>query len=221
MFHQLVASRRAGPALTGSAGVALLAHVLCIAAAVWATLRPGAPARAAAPRVVIVWPEAPHHGDAGNPPLTAPVPDGIDEPIVVPLPPDVSRVGAPPPVERNWLVATRGGGYVPAPGAGGRDAWNAAFVDEPPVLLAGWAPVYPELLRTAGITGRVVVRAVVDTSGRVEPASIVAVSSANPAFAAAARAYIMSARFRPARVRGRAVRVLIHLPIDFRLTGVQ
>jgi TonB family protein len=55
----------------------------------------------------------------------------------------------------------------------------------------------------------------------VEPASIVAVSSANRAFEASARAYILSAHFRPARVRGRAVRVLIQVPVDFRLTGVQ
>jgi TonB family protein len=73
----------------------------------------------------------------------------------------------------------------------------------------------------AGITGSVVMRAVVDTLGQVEPASIVAVSSANRAFEASARAYILSAQFRPARVRGRAVRVLIQVPVDFRPTGVQ
>ena len=89
------------------------------------------------------------------------------------------------------------------------------------MLLAGRAPAYPDVLRMAGITGSVVVRAVVDTLGRVEPASIVVVSSGNRAFEAAARAYIFSAEFRPARVRGRAVRVPIQLPVDFRLTGVQ
>jgi protein TonB len=222
MFDQLIASRRQGRALTGSAGAALFTHALCIAAAIRATLRPGASVRAEPPPVVITWPAAPRDGSAGGERLAAPVPDPVDVPMSDPRPPDMSGVGTPAPFDaRGWLVATSGGAHVPAPPGGAGDAWTAARVDEPPVLLAGRAPAYPNVLRMAGITGSVVMRAVVDTLGQVEPASIVAVSSANRAFEASARAYILSAHFRPARVRGRAVRVLIQVPVDFRLTGVQ
>src|SRR5437588_9898790 len=45
-----------------------------------------------------------------------------------------------------------------------------AVVEQRPALLSG-PPPYPELLRGAGIRGRVVVQAIVDTTGRLEPNS--------------------------------------------------
>src|SRR5437016_602975 len=80
------------------------------------------------------------------------------------------------------------------------------------------APRYPEGLRRAGIKGRVVVEAVVDTLGRAEPSSVVIVATLHPGFVAPARDYVMRALFRPARVHGRAVRVLVRVPIDFAIT---
>src|SRR5436309_14914975 len=47
-------------------------------------------------------------------------------------------------------------------------AWSAARVEEPPAHHAGPAPAYPEALRRAGIAGRVVGEAGVDTLGRAE-----------------------------------------------------
>jgi len=81
-------------------------------------------------------------------------------------------------------------------------------------------PAYPELLRAAGIEGRVVLQVVIDTLGRAEPAARVFESS-NPGFDGAALACVRGARFRPGRVGGRAVRVLIRLPIAFTLRGVR
>jgi len=63
----------------------------------------------------------------------------------------------------------------------------------------------------------VVVAAVIDTLGRPGPRSVTVVASPNPGFDSAARDYVVRALFRPARVRGRAVRVLVRVPIDFRL----
>lgn len=85
------------------------------------------------------------------------------------------------------------------------------------MLLSAPPPVYPEPLRRAGIEGRVVVETVVDTLGRAEPGSLVVVESPAPGFAAPARAYVLRALFRPARVHGRAVRVPVRVPIEFRL----
>ena len=92
-------------------------------------------------------------------------------------------------------------------------------VGERPVFLSGPPVRYPPLLRQAGIEGRVLVRAIIDTTGRVEPASVKVIDSPHPGFNEAARNALLQARFRGGRFRGRAVRVLITLPVDFRARG--
>jgi len=74
---------------------------------------------------------------------------------------------------------------------------------------------YPPALRRAGLQGRVTVQAVIDTLGRAEPASLKVIARPNTAFDQSARAYVLHAVFRPARVKGRAVRVLIRVPVDY------
>src|ERR1051325_7361407 len=69
--------------------------------------------------------------------------------------------------------------------------------------------VYSEALR----------RAIVDTTGRVEPSSIEIATSPNPGFDQPAREWILKALFRPARVHGRAVRVHITQPLDYSVTS--
>jgi TonB family protein len=75
------------------------------------------------------------------------------------------------------------------------------------------------LLR-AGTVGTVVVQVVIDTLGRAEPGSVV-LQSSHAGFEPAARAYVLGAVFRPGRTHGQAVRVLVRLPVDFRLKPVQ
>ena len=91
------------------------------------------------------------------------------------------------------------------------------MVDELPEILPGPPLEYPPLLRRAGVQGRVTVRAVIDTLGRAEPASLRIFASSNPGFEQSARDYVLHAWFRPARVKGRAVRVLVRVPLDYRL----
>jgi protein TonB len=93
-----------------------------------------------------------------------------------------------------------------------------SVVEERPEVLSGPALQYPDLLRQAGVQGRVLVQAIIDTSGRAEPASVKVIQSPNPGFDQPARTYVLRALFRPARVHGRAVRVLVNLPIDFKLS---
>ena len=83
-------------------------------------------------------------------------------------------------------------------------------------MLSGPVLQYPDLLRQAGISGRVLVQAIIDTLGRAEPSSVKVLQSPNPGFDQAAKNYLLKALFRPARVHGRAVRVLIQIPVDFR-----
>jgi protein TonB len=99
----------------------------------------------------------------------------------------------------------------------GDEPATAGNVDRAAALAAPPRPRYPDQLRVAGVTGRVVVRLVVDTMGRVEPASIAIRESSHDLFAEAVRAVLPSLRFTPAVTGGRKVRMLVDLPFEFRL----
>jgi TonB family protein len=92
-----------------------------------------------------------------------------------------------------------------------------AQVEQRPELLTTEPLRYPTALRQAGVEGRVMVRAIIDTTGRAEPSSVTVWQSPNPGFDQAARSFVLHARYRPARVHGRAVRVLVNVPIDFKI----
>ncbi len=106
-----------------------------------------------------------------------------------------------------------GTGMVPT----GNEVFMEAIVEEKPSVLSGPTLQYPELLRQAQIQGRVLVQAIIDTLGRAEPPSVKVLQSPNPGFDQSAKSYVTKALFRPARVHGRAVRVLIQIPVDFNL----
>jgi len=90
-----------------------------------------------------------------------------------------------------------------------------AVVDEPPERISFPQPDYPRMLLEARIEGQVVLEAVIDTAGHAEPPSIKVISSTNRAFEAPAKDALRKALFRPGRVRGQTVRVLVHLPLRF------
>lgn len=218
MFQRLIASqsRSAQRGRTGPGLVALLGHGAVVAGVVVGTLRATDPPRAI-PAVIMPWPVAPERGAPSRvpvPPRAPIVEDPIGFPITVPP--------ALPPIEPSrpfdvtpWMHSSRGvGDDRSAPDA--TTPCAADVVEEPPVLLAARQPSYPEALRAAGITGRVVVQAVIDTLGRAEP-GVTVVESSHAGFEAPALDYVRGAVFRPGRVHGRAVRVLIRLPVDFRL----
>jgi protein TonB len=100
---------------------------------------------------------------------------------------------------------------------GGDEPATIATVDRAAAMLAHPRPRYPDQLRAAGVTGRVVIRLVVDTMGRVEPASVVIRESSHDLFTQAVRAVVPSLRFRSAETGSRKVRMLVDLPFEFRL----
>ena len=207
MFDRLIASKTSGT-------VSVLVHAGVCAAAVLATLRPHRVAGVDGPPIVISWPQPSQIGDRFDP-----VPGPVAPPIDVPK---QSPIRLPPidggaPFDPKLLLR----GVSEAPGDHGVDGapegpWNPIAVDEPPVLLAGPPLGYPDVLRRTGTTGTVTVQLVIDTLGRAEPGSLV-LQSSHPGFEAAARAYVLGALFRPGRMRGRAVRVLVRLPMSFTL----
>lgn len=198
-------------------------HTALIAAAVFATQR----AVTLAPpliieRVVPPWQAAPPKPDlpvASGATTTTPLP-GVPLPSMpLTIPPDIPAPGpgetlpgpigdpAPGPFSLN---ATPGG--VPL---GGRAPLDARVVEEQPVMLTHPAINYPEVLRQAGIEGRVLVEAVLDTLGRAEPGSLRVTASPNPMFDREALAVVLGSRYRPGRAEGRAVRVRIQVPVSF------
>jgi TonB family protein len=94
----------------------------------------------------------------------------------------------------------------------------ASVADDPPEVLMVPQLQYPELLRQAGVEGSAMLEFIVDREGAVEAATIRLVECTHAGFAAAAIAVAQGARFRPARVGGRAVRVLVRMPVNFTLT---
>lgn len=92
-----------------------------------------------------------------------------------------------------------------------------AAVDEEPIRISSPPLEYPLAMQRAGIEGIVVLQAIVDTAGKVELGSVRVIQSDNVAFEGAAKRLVQRSIFRPGRVGGKPVRVLIQLPVEFRL----
>jgi protein TonB len=76
---------------------------------------------------------------------------------------------------------------------------------------------YPPLLRESGTTGRTMVTMIIDAEGNVEPGSVTVQETTHEAFRAAAIRVAERLRFRPARLGGRSVSVIIAIPIEWKL----
>jgi len=110
------------------------------------------------------------------------------------------------------------GGRADGALADGSTVYTEAAVDELPQLVAAEPPPYPPLLKEAGIQGRVVVQAIVDTTGHAEPGSIRIVRSPSVGFERPVMEWVRRALFRPAKRDGRYVRVIVNLPVDYSIT---
>ena len=88
---------------------------------------------------------------------------------------------------------------------------------QPPRRVSGPDVAYPGALLARRVAGRVVVIAVVDTTGAVEPASIQMLQSPDTAFDEPVRQMMLASRFAPATVNGRPVRAPVRLQLDLRV----
>ena len=86
---------------------------------------------------------------------------------------------------------------------------------QPATLVSQPSPVYPKALEALSIEGRVGVEFVIDTSGKVQRASIRILGTTHSAFEEAARAAVAEALFRPARLSGHPVRQLTRQSVRF------
>ena len=152
-----------------------------------------------------------------------PQPAQLDAPVkgfqTVVVPPEIPTVIPPVDLQQRFDPKDYSGAGVEGGRADGvapndNPVYMEAVVEQRPALLSG-PPPYPELLRGAGIRGRVVVQAIVDTTGRLEPNSIKIVQTPHPGFGPTIRRWAATALFRPARLQGHAVRVWVRLPLEY------
>lgn len=225
VFEVLVASgpaprgERTWPAKLASATI----HAALVTLAVLGT---GAARPAASPSVLettITWtaplpaglalpaPEPGHPGPSITVSAVLAIPDVVP-PVSTPWP---GPAPVAPGIEPGLVIAALGrdSGGVARPSG----VMDERLADEAPALLSHPAVVYPELLRQAGIEARLVVAAVLDTLGRVEPGTARVVGPAHELFVREALAVVHGSRYRAARVGERAVRVRILVPVAFAL----
>jgi len=194
----------------GSA-ISLTTHVAIVAAVVLGTAnaRPKEPERPG--DVTLVLGPILHRHDRG---VFAPLPNGPETVVVPSIPALTIPVQAGTPTQSPVPLSTQNAQGI------SRDhdvGISQLFSSEGPEVLSGPLPRYPELLRQAGVQGRVILEAIVDTTGRVEPASVTIVSATNPAFVEPARRALLATLFRPAEVGGQATSMRVRIPFEFTL----
>jgi len=207
-----------GSSLTNPAvgAVSLVMHAAVILGAIGATLKVAR--RDAAVRVdtAVVFLEPP--GPSAPPPPQLDVPVQGFQTVVVPavIPTDIPPINLqehfdPRDFSGSGVEGGRASGVAPPQD----EVYREEVVDEKPLLLSAPPPPYPHLLSEAGVQGRVVLQAVVDTTGRLEPGSLKIVQTPNPGFNSPVKQWALKALFRPAMRQGRAVRVYVNLPLDY------
>lgn len=197
----------------------LVIHTMVVAAVAYATLHAGQGDTAVKADSIVFIGQPQRQNPPEQRPPSLDVPLKVFQTVLAPeeIPNNLPPVDLQPHFNANDYLATQHDGSTADPMSAGSDVFSEAIVEEKPSVLSGSTPVYPEFLRQAGIQGRVIVQAVIDTLGRAEPTSVKILLSPNLGFDQSARDYVLKARLRPARVHGRAVRVLINIPIEFRI----
>lgn len=222
-FALIESDRRIGRSLFAGSIPSLVVHATIIGAAVFATLsaREGASSVAVDTALVFL---APPERQTPPPPPSPTLTVELKGFQTVTVPEVMPTVIPPVSLQERFDPRDFTGTGVESGRANGADAgtdrvYEASAVDEQPQLLAAPAPLYPTLLRDAGIAGRVMLQAVIDTTGRVDPATVKVLHTPNPGFEIPSRQWILKALFRPARMGGRLVRVLVNMPLDYTITG--
>ena len=85
-----------------------------------------------------------------------------------------------------------------------------------PILVRMPRPEHPDALRRAGVEGRVVLRALVNTSGRVDSSSILVMQATHMEFVGPARQALKAALFRPGWFGGQRLDAWITIAIVVR-----
>jgi TonB family protein len=234
MLDHLVASRPVSWAgrYVSAGSVSSIVHTSIIAFLALATVR-GRPIRAPVVDTTMVWVSAQSQSEAAKPDA---VDEGTRRQIVLAgeqlrgfqtiaalseIPTSIPAVDLSQRFDpRDYSgVGVEGGvadGLVVDPAVVTTAVVYASHVTEiPPELLSTPVLEYPPILRQAAVEGVVTLEFVVDTAGRVEMSTVRVAECSHAGFSTAAINVARGALFRPGRVAGRAVRVLVRMPVEF------
>ena len=227
MFNNLLESKAKKQKSPGGVAVSVIAHVIIIALAIQATLNAGQKKDKIEEKVDFVEVKK----DEPPPPKEKP-----PEVQVAPPPKGFQTLTAPvnipdvlPDIDLTKKV-TNEADFTGKGSQGGRDKGvvGAAPVEnqtyfeyqvEKPVMAVPGSPSprYPDILKSAGVEGEVVVAFVVDTTGRADINSLKILKSTHELFAAAVRTALPQMRFLPAEVGGKKVKQLVQQPFAFNI----
>ncbi|HEY2850825.1 MAG TPA: TonB family protein [Gemmatimonadaceae bacterium] len=227
MFNNLLESKAKKPKSPGGAFVSAALHVLIIFLAIKATLNAGQKKEKVEEKVDFVEVKK-----------DVPPPPKVKQPEVVVAPPPkgfqtlTAPVNIPdvlPDIDLTKKV-TNEADFTGKGAAGGRDkgvvgappSENQTYFEyqvEKPVMPAPGSPSprYPDILKSAGVEGEVVVSFTVDTTGRVLMSTLNILKSTHELFAAAVRSALPTMRFLPAEVGGKKVKQLVQQPFVFNI----
>jgi len=222
VLHALLVSTRSRnkPRFTGAGVVSLVVHVAVIIGATAATWSVGR----SDTKIVVVWDSLDSYQPAEGPPAADPLPfelppDLTDPVVVTEMLPRIEPMELHPTFRAQVLSRSGIGGVVGDDSGMSTPLYREEIVDERPEMLSHPPLDYPEALRRAGVEGRVMILAVVDTTGRAIPSSVTVSESTDHEFDRPAEQLVRGALFRPGRVGGRPVSVLLSIPVVFTLRG--
>jgi protein TonB len=227
LFNNLLESKAKKQKSPGGMVVSAIFHVLVIFLAIKATLNAGQKKEKIEQKVDFVEVKK----DEPPPPKEKP-----PEVMVAPPPKGFQTLTAPvnipdvlPDIDLSKKV-TNEADFTGKGVAGGREKGivGAAPVEnqtyfeyqvEKPVMAVPGSPTprYPDILKSAGVEGEVVVAFVVDTTGRADVSSLKILKSTHELFSAAVRTALPSMRFLPAEVGGKKVKQLVQQPFVFNI----
>ena len=237
MLGVLLESRALRPRRSGGMALSVATHLALIAGATAATTGIPRATRPPKPAAFVVTPPAPkpvepRHvvvADPNTATMRGPFVDIVIKRVDAPSIPPVSL----PPIDMRGAVAadsivigsgpSRSGGAtcqlrclaLADTGSSGEWHVNELLMN----MITSAKPRYPEPLRQAGIDGRVLVRFVVDTLGRIDPTSVQVLSSTHDQFTRAVRKALSGFRFRPAESNGKRIPALAEMPFEFKVSG--
>ena len=229
MFDNLIESKPKKTQTGRQFVSSMVLHVIIVVALIWATKGAAETVKKIMADTTMVFLEPPK---APPPPPDQPPPEAVvaanppPQGFQVVLPPSVVPT-AIPPVDLNkhfdakdfsgkgvegGIAAGIVGGTGPVDNT---QVFMEAQVDEIPTIMTAGPMRYPDVLRAAGISGRVVLKFVIDSAGHPDPNSIQIVSTPHPGFVNAAKELVTKSVYHPGKVHGQAVAVQVQQAINF------
>lgn len=232
MLGVLLESRARQPRRLGGMALSIATHVAIIGVVTATTVHATRPVRDAIVAVHITPPANPtppapaDHRPRASAPAARGIPNLVVSQIRIPteVPTDLVVTDPLPRIVPDYdgnLPGTRTGSVTGArsivdnEGAPDETEWRGS--DLLMRIVTAGTPRYPESLRQANLDGRVLVRFVVDTLGKIDMASVQVLESTHDLFTRAVRDALGNFRFRPAEARGRRVQAMAEMPFEFQI----